>query len=204
MLGKCFFVMTALSVVFAVATGRIDALSNALIDGAGRAVTLTLSLMGMMALWSGVMRVFREMGAIGKLSKLLSPVLSLVFPTAFATGRGKEEITAAVSANILGMGNATTPLALAAMGEMQKDNPTPDTATDDMVMLSVLATASFNILPTTLIALRRSAGAQRPYAILLPVAITSGICSLFSILLCRLSAAASRPRKERRGRRGHS
>ncbi len=197
MLGICFFVLTALSVGFALATGQTGALSNALIDGAGRAVELTLSLLGMTALFGGVMNVFKEAGVVKHLARLLSPLLRLAFPEAFRTGRGREEITAAVSANLLGMGNAATPLALSAMGEMQKANPHPDRATEDMVTFSVLATASPNFLPATLIALRRAAGTARPYEILPPVFITSVLGALFAVLFCRLWGWATR-RRERR------
>ena len=194
MLGVCIFVITAVSVVTAVFTGRLPALSEAAVDGAGQAVTLTLSLLGMMTLWGGVMRVLTEAGVIRYLSRLLSPVLRLVFPRAFRTGCAREEITAAVSANLLGVGNAATPLALAAMAKLQAENPTPDTATDDMVTLSVLATVSPSLLPTTLIALRRAAGASRPFEILLPVWITSVSCAAAAVLFCRMCAWAGRRR----------
>ena len=161
-LGICFFVMTAVSVVFGIAGGRMEALSNAIVDGAGQAVTLTLSLAGMMALWNGVMNVWKEAGLIARLARILSPVLRLAFPDAWRTGCGREEITAAVSANLIGIGNAATPLALSAMAKLQEENPAPDTARDDMVTLSVLACSSVNLLPTTLITLRRTAGAVRP------------------------------------------
>lgn len=194
MLGICFFVLTAISVLTAVFTGRLPELSNAIVDGAGQAVTLTLSLLGMMTLWCGVMRVLTEAGVIRYLSRFLSPILRPVFPRAFRTGCAREEITAAVSANILGIGNAATPLALAAMAKLQAENPTPDTASDDMVTLSVLATVSPSLLPTTVIALRRAAGAARPYEILLPVWITSLSCAAAAVLLCRLCAFAGRRR----------
>ena len=199
MLGVCFFVLTALSVGFALATGQVGALSNALLDGAGRAVELTLSLLGMTALFGGVMQVFRKAGAVRVLARLLAPLLRLVFPETFRRGRGREEITAAISANLLGMGNASTPLALAAMGEMQKDNPHPERATEDMVTFAVLATASPNFLPATLIALRRAAGATRPYEILSAVFITSVAGALFAVTFCRLGGFFSRTR-EGRGR----
>ncbi len=195
MLGICFFVITAISVVTAICTGRLPALSGAVLDGAGQAVTLTLSLVGMMMLWGGVMRVLTEAGVIRVLCRILSPILRAAFPRAFRTGCAREEITAAVSANLLGVGNAATPLALAAMEKMQRENPTPDTATDDMVTLSVLATVSPSLLPATVIALRRAAGAARPFEILLPVWITSFTCAAAAVILCRLWAWA-------KGRRG--
>ncbi len=192
MLGICFFVLIAVSVVAAIPTGNFGALSNAIVDGAAQAVTLTLSLAGMMTLWCGVMRVLTEAGVIARLSRVLAPVLRLVFPDAWRSGRACEEITASVSANILGIGNAATPLALTAMAKLQEGNPAPDTATDDMITLSVLATAPPALLPTTLIALRRAAGSVRPYAIVVPVWITSAACALFGIVLCRLFARAGR------------
>ena len=195
MLGICFFVLIAVSVAAAIFTGNFGALSNAIVDGAAQAVTLTLSLAGMMTLWCGVMRVLTEAGVIARLSRVLAPVLRLVFPDAWRTGRACEEITASVSANILGIGNAATPLALSAMAKLQEGNPAPDTATDDMITLSVLATAPPALLPTTLIALRRAAGSVRPYAIVVPVWITSAACALFGIVLCRLFARAGRGRR---------
>lgn len=195
MLGICFFVLIAVSIAAAIPTGNFGALSNAIVDGAGQALTLTLSLAGMMALWGGVMNVLKEAGMIARLSRLLSPVLRLAFPDAWRSGRACEEITASVSANILGIGNAATPLALSAMAKLQQENPAPETATDDMVTLSVLATAPPALLPSTLIALRRAAGAARPYEIVVPVWITSAACAVFGVILCRAFAWARRGRR---------
>ncbi len=195
MLGICFFVLSAVSVVFAALTGHLPDLSNAIVDGAGQAVTLTISLMGMMALWCGVMNVLKEAGMIEKLSRVLSPVLRLVFPDAWKSGGARAEITASVSANILGIGNAATPLALAAMAKLQKENPKKDTASDDMITLAVLGTSSLDLLPTTLIALRRAAGAAHPYNILLPVWITSAVSAVSAVVLCRMCAWAFRTKK---------
>lgn len=195
MLGICFFVLVAVSFAAAIPTGNFDVLSDAIVDGAGRAVTLTLSLAGMMALWGGVMNVLKEAGVIARLSRVLSPVLRLAFPDAWRRGAACEEITASVSANVLGIGNAATPLALRAMARLQKENPTPESATDDMVTLSVLSTAPPALLPTTLIALRRAAGAAKPYEIVVPVWITSVTCAVFGVVLCRLFAWARRGRR---------
>ncbi len=192
MLGKCFFILIALSVAAAIPTGNFAALSGAIVDGASRAVTLTLSLAGMMALWGGVMRVLREAGMIRHLGRLLAPLLRLAFPHAYRTGEAWEDIVASVSANILGVGNAATPLALSAMEKMQKGNPTPARATDDMVTLAVLGCAPPALLPTTLIALRRAAGAAHPYEIVFPVWIVSFACAVLGVVLCRLFSLTGR------------
>ena len=98
MLGKIFGILCIVSTVSALLTGNLPALGNAILDGAGAAVTLTLTLCGMMCLWNGFLNVFREAGAIRRLSVLLSPFLKRFFPDAYRTGHGTEEITACVSA----------------------------------------------------------------------------------------------------------
>lgn len=196
MLGICFFVLCFVSILFTFAGGDPAALSNGALDGASRAMELMFTLSGMMALWGGIMNVLQEAGWIRRLSRLLSPVLRWVFPNAWQDTDTREKITAAVSANILGIGNAATPLALSAMEAMQRRNPIPARATDDMITLAVLATASFDLLPTTLIALRRGGGSAAPYAILPPVWITSLLCCTAAILLCRGAAWAWRDRRE--------
>ena len=196
MLGICFFVLCFVSVLFTVVAGDPAALSNGVLDGAGRAMELMFSLSGAMALWCGIMNVLQEAGWIGRLSRLLSPILRRVFPASWEDSDVREKITAAISANILGIGNAATPLALSAMEAMQRRNPTPHRATDDMITLSVLATASLDLLPTTLIALRHSGGSPSPYSILPPVWITSFLCCSAAILLCRTAAWAWRDRRE--------
>ncbi len=196
MLGKCFCVITLVSFVFAVCLGNTEALAVGAIDGASKAVSTVISLSGMMCLWCGIMNVFRKAGLVTKLSKLLTPVLKLIFPDAFKTGIAKDEITWAVSANLLGIGNAATPFALSAMKKMDKINKKPS-ATDDMIMLTVLATSPVCFLPTTLITLRRAAGSCAPYKIVIPVWIGSLCTSIFAVILCRLCAIARKTAKTR-------
>lgn len=195
MLGICFFILCFVAVLFTVFGGDPAALTGGVLDGAPRAMELMFSLSGAMALWCGIMRVLQEAGWMERLSRLLSPLLRHIFPHSWKDPDAREKITAAISANILGIGNAATPLALSAMEAMQKRNPTPKRATDDMITLAVLATASLDLLPTTLIALRRSGGSATPYTILPPVWITSFLCCVAAILLCRGMAWAGRDRR---------
>ena len=188
MLGKCFSVLTLISFAAALLLGNTEAVAIGAVDGAANAIKTVISLSGMMCLWCGIMNVFRKAGLIEKLSKLLSPVLSLVFPNAFKTGNAKEEITSAVSANLLGIGNAATPFALSAMRKMDEKHKSP-VASDDMIMLTVLAASPVTLLPTTLITLRRAAGSLYPYKIIVPVWIGSIVTCLFAVILCRLCAA---------------
>lgn len=192
MLGKIFGVICTISFVFALFCGNMAELAGAVIDGAAEAVQITLSLLGMMALWCGVMRVAQRAGAVRVLSRLISPFLRIFFPTAYRTGRGVDEITASVGANLLGIGNAATPLAIAAMEKMQEDNPNKSVASDDMITLSLFNSSAPNLLPTTLIALRRAAGSVLPYGIIVPVWICSFACAFFALVLSRAFALASR------------
>ncbi|MBO5683255.1 MAG: spore maturation protein [Clostridia bacterium] len=191
MIGKVFGVISLTSFIWALVMGRGEELVCAVLDGASGAVTLTLSLCGMMCLWCGVMRIFEAAGLIGKVSRLLSPLLRLCFPMAYKSRTGVGEISANVSANLLGIGNAATPLALEAMRKLQSINPDKSTASADMITLAVLNTASFSVIPSTILALRRAAGSPTPHSVIVPIWIVSAACSLFALTLTALMRKAS-------------
>ncbi len=192
MLGKIFGGLTLLSLVAGILLGNTAELSNAVLDGAKGAVELTLSLCGIMSLWCGIMRVMESAGMIEKLSALLKPMLKIFFPDAYKSGVGIGEISANISANLLGIGNAATPFALKAMEKLQSINKDPLCASADMITLAVMNTASFNLIPTTIIALRRAAGAREPYSVIVPIWITSLACSSMALILSALMRKASR------------
>lgn len=198
MLGKVFGIICIISLIFAALSGNLSSLSNAALDGAAGALRLCLSLCGIMCLWCGIMQVFSDAGVVGRLSRLLSPFLRFFFPTAYKTGRGAEEITANIAANLLGVGNAATPLALRAMEKMQEDNEDPASASADMITLAVLNTASVSILPSTIIALRRAAGSAQPYSVVVPVWICSLAGASLALALTRGGAIASGAGRMRR------
>lgn len=186
MLGKIFGILCLISFLFAVLWGNPALLSEAVLDGTAKAVQVLISLGGMMCFWCGVMEVLKEAGLIKKLSRLLSPFLRLFFPEAWSRKEGIEEISANVSANLLGIGNAATPYALAAMEKLQRHNPSKDRASGEQITLAVLNTASFSLVPATLLALRRAAGSQSVGCVILPIWITSFFCTLLSLLLTRI------------------
>lgn len=183
MLGKIFAILCLTAVLFGTITGQLPAVAAAIPDGAGTAVEVTLTLLGMMCLWSGVMQVLSDAGAIRLLSRLFAPILRHVFPKAYRTGEGYEEICATLSANFLGVGNAATPFALCAMKKMQKHNPTPKEADNEQITLAIMSTASLTLVPANLLALRRAAGSADPFCIMIPVWITSLLCTAFALLL---------------------
>ena len=183
MIGKIFGVICGLSLLFGTLCGRLPEIAAAIPDGASKAVQVTISLLGMMCLWSGVMQVLLDAGIVKRLSRLFAPLLRYVFPNAYRTNEGYEEICATLSANFLGVGNAATPFALCAMRKMQAHNPHPEEADDEQITLTVLSTSSLTLVPANLLALRRAAGSADPFCIMVPVWITSLLCVAFALLL---------------------
>ncbi len=186
MVGRIFSVLCMAAVITTVFCAGPDVLTSSVFDGCDTALNLTVKLVGITCFWCGCMNVFEKCGFIQKLSHTISPVLKMIFPTAAKTGAGLNEISSNVSANLLGIGNAATPLGLNAMNALSKSNPMPDRASDDMVMLTVLNTSSLDLIPSTLIALRHSCGSVRPHDIILPVIVTSFCTSIFAIIITKL------------------
>ncbi len=177
-------ILMAVSFLIATTNGNMALLSEAALTGCGKAVTLTVSLLGLMCLWGGMMEAVKVSGLLDKLARLLSPLLRRLFPDAWRRGKGIPEIAAAIVANVLGIGNAATPLAISAMKALA-DGYEGEEATDDMVTFTVLGTAFPSLLPTTVIALRASAGSHDPFDIMPAVWICSITLSVFAVLLAR-------------------
>ena len=176
--------LAAASVLCGLATGRMEAVSAAALEGAGAAVELALSMAGAICLWSGVMEVMRRAGLAEKLTGLLRPVLRRLYPT-FAGDRAvMDHIAANVSANLLGLGNAATPMGLRAARAMAKR--TPGVASDELCMLVVCNTASIQLIPTTVASVRAAAGSGSPFDILPAVWLASTLSVAAGILAARL------------------
>ena len=176
--------LAAASVLCGLATGRMEAVSAAALEGAGAAVELALSMAGAICLWSGVMEVMRRAGLAEKLTGLLRPVLRRLYP-AFAGDRAvMDHIAANVSANLLGLGNAATPMGLRAARAMAKR--TPGVASDELCMLVVCNTASIQLIPTTVASVRAAAGSGSPFDILPAVWLASALSVAAGILAAKL------------------
>lgn len=192
MLGICFSVLVIPSVFYAVWHGTLESISAALFDGADKTVEIAVSLVGITALWSGILSVLTGIGALSFVSRLLAPVLARVFPDTFPYGAGAEEITACISANLLGVSGAATPFALRAMEKMGWENGGSPVASRDMITLVLLSASGFSLFPTSVIALRRAAGAVNPTSVLLPVWIVSLTGAILSVALSRLLGGGDR------------
>lgn len=155
-----------ISVIFAALTGRMNQLTNAVLQGSQEGVTLTLALLGSMCLWSGIMKIADKGGLTAFLSKLFSPILKRLFGKDAGDAEAMKWITMNVTANILGLGNAATPLGLNAMKRLQQNNLQKDRATNAMIVFVVLNTASIQLIPTTVAVLRQKHGCSSPMAIM--------------------------------------
>lgn len=178
--------MTTLSLLCALMMGKQGELAPAALDGAAQAIQLGLSMAGVLCLWMGVMEVMQRAGLAEKLARCLRPILRRLFPD-FADDRGvMDTIAANVSANLLGLGNAATPLGLEAARRMSKR--TPGVAGDSLCMLVVCNTASIQLIPTTVAAVRMAAGCEAPFDILPAVWVTSACSVVTGILAAKLFA----------------
>lgn len=177
--------MIALSVFIGIFTGRITAVSTAAITGATDAVALFLILLGTICLWSGLMKIAQEAGITGLIARLLSPVTKRLFPDLDPKSEGMQAITMNMTANFLGLGNAATPLGLRAMKKMEEISPIKGTATDSMAMFVVINTASLQLIPTTIAAIRIKYGSAAPFDILPCIWLASSVTLLTGIVLAK-------------------
>ncbi|MBQ6430743.1 MAG: spore maturation protein A [Oscillospiraceae bacterium] len=180
-MGAIWLGMILLSVGAAFLNGNTGALTPAALEGASSAVTLCISLAGALCLWSGLSKVMERAGLTEKLGRIMRPVFRRLFPQSCKDETALGFLTANVSANLLGLGSAATPMGVAAVRRMQKLSGGTE-ATDEMCRLIVMNTASIQLLPTTVAAVRAAAGAQSPFDVLPAVWITS-VCSVGAGLL---------------------
>lgn len=169
------------SVIVSVFKGNVEQTVNAAFSGANQAVETVVGFLGVMCMWMGLMKIAEMSGLISIFSRFISPVTRIIFPKVKKDSPAQKAISMNIVANILGLGNAATPLGIKAMEMLNKSNPNPKTATNEMCMLVVLNTASIQLIPSTLIALRSSFGSENPSEIILPVWISSVITAVIAI-----------------------
>ena len=178
--------MVVISILCGLATGNGPAVGAEALAGAGAAVDLCLAMAGVLCLWMGVMEIMKRSGLSAGLSRLLRPLLGRLYPE-FARDREVMDcISANVSANLLGLGNAATPLGIQAAQKMSRRRP--GVACDGMCMLVVCNTASIQLIPTTVAGVRLAAGCETPFDILPAVWLASAISVCVGILAAKVLA----------------
>ena len=180
--------MLVLSILIGAATGRIGAVSQAAITGATGAVELFLLLLGTICMWNGLMKIAEYAGVTDAICRLLSPLTRRLFPDLTPSSEGMQAITMNITANLLGLGNAATPLGLRAMKYMAEEAPQKGVATDSMAMFVVVNTASIQLVPATIATMRIKYGSGAPFDILPCIWIASVVTLSVGVLLAKLLA----------------
>lgn len=192
MLNYIWFGLLALGIVFGIFNGRVEEVMEAIVQSGGRAVELCIGLLGIMCLWTGIMRIAEKSGIVRKLAAISAHALKLLFPELPKGHKALNSIVMNLSANFLGLGNAATPLGLKAMKDLEGIGRNRDIASDSMCMFIVMNTAAIQLIPTTVIAVRASAGSGAPAEIVGAVWITSLVSFSTAVIGARFFAGISR------------
>ncbi len=186
MMNAVFPVLLIFSFVSAVVTGRMSELSSAVIDGAESAVQLLVRLVSMLCLWGGIMEIGEQSGITAMFSKAMYPVVALIFPRLKKEKYVLEAISMNITANVLGLGNAATPLGLEAMRRLQSVNSNTSYASDEMVIFVVMNTAAMHIIPTTVATMRGQYDSADPMEIMPAAFLTSFTALLIAIIVAKI------------------
>ncbi|MGE5575899.1 MAG: nucleoside recognition domain-containing protein [Syntrophothermus sp.] len=186
MLNTIWVALITIGMVAAVFTGKVDAVTNAALNSGESAVGVALSLLGALAMWSGIMKIAEEAGLIRVIGRIITPVTRRLFPSVPMDHPAMGAILMAYSANILGLGNACTPLSIKAMQEMDKLNKAPGRATDAMCTFVALTMSSLTILPTTIISIRANAGSTDPAGVVGPIFFSTAVATVVALVIDRL------------------
>lgn len=182
MLNVIWPIFIIISFIYAILNGRVAEVNNSIFESTKLAVELSISLLGTICLWNGIMQIASKTNIVKHLSKLLNPIMKKLFPDINKEEKVHEEITMNMIANIMGLGNAATPLGLKAMKSMQKKNKDKNRLSNSMAMFIVINTASIQLIPTTVIAIRSSLGSSNPTAMIIPVWIAT-ICAAIAAIV---------------------
>lgn len=186
MLNIIWPVFIILSFIYALATGKVNEVNNGIFESAKSAVELSITFLGTICLWNGIMEIVKKTTLMNKLTKLLYPAMKFLFPDLKDNEQARAEISMNIIANVLGLGNAATPLGLKAMKTMQKDNKKKDTLSNAMAMFIVLNTASLQLIPTNVIAIRTSLGSQNATQIIFPVWGATVVAAIVGIIATKI------------------
>lgn len=186
MLNIIWPVFITISVVYGILTGRVEEVNNSIFESTAEAVKLTITFFGTICMWNGIIQIAAKTTLMDKLTKLLNPLMKFLFPEIKKGDKVHEEISMNMIANMLGLGNAATPLGLKAMKSMQKQNEKKDTLSNSMAMFIVLNTASLQIIPTTVIAIRSSLGSNNPSGIIIYVWIATIAAAITVVIATKI------------------
>jgi spore maturation protein A len=186
MLNAIWIALVVVAVVVGAINGRLDAVTKAAFDSAKSAVDVSIGLIGVMALWLGVMKIGEEAGLVRLLARAIRPLARRLFPDVPLDHPALGAMVLNISASWLGLGNAATPLGLKAMDELQRLNADPETASDSMVTFLAINTSCITLVPATIIAVRTSLGSANPVEIVAPTVAASACATVVAVAAARL------------------
>lgn len=177
---------------------KLGRVTSAALDGAGTAVEIAIGLIGIMALWLGVMKVAQEAGIINIIAKLVRPITRWLFPKIPEDHPAIGAMIMNIAANMLGLSNAATPLGLKAMEGLDTLNPNKGEATDDMCTFLVINTSAITLIPATAIAIRASLGSANPQMIIIPSILAASCATIVGVTTVKLIQAFNRKKHIKR------
>jgi spore maturation protein A len=175
-----------ISLIYAIFFGRVSEVNLSIFDSVENAVQISINLLGTICLWNGIIKIAMNTELVDKLKRLLKPILKVLFPEIKEKDQAYSEISMNIVANIMGLGNAATPLGLNAMKSMQKENLEKDRLSNSMAMFIIINTASIQIIPTTVIAIRTSLGSKNPTGMILAVWIATIGAAVSAIIMSKI------------------
>lgn len=204
MLNTIWALMILIGVAVGILTGNMEAVGNGALESAGSAVTLCITMMGILSMWTGLMQVARASGLLEKMAGWLSPVIGFLFPKIKKDSKAAEYIATNMVANVLGLGWAATPAGIKAMEELavlEEERGTPGytsldgreenalrSASDEMCTLLVINMSSLQLIPINMIAYRSQYGSVSPAAIVAPVIVATVISTIVAVVFCKSKA----------------
>jgi spore maturation protein A len=186
MLNYLWAIMIITGVIYGILSGNITQVADGAIDSSKEAVTLCITMLGVMSLWTGLMQIASKSGLIKKCERLISPVMRWMFPDVSMEHKAMEYMTTNVIANIFGLGWAATPAGIKAMEELAKLNDMRKEADDAMCAFLVINISSLQLIPVNIIAYRSQYGSVNPTAVVLPGLIATIISTVAGIIYCKL------------------
>ncbi len=186
MLNYLWGIMIIVGVVYGVFSGNITQVADGAIDSSKEAVTLCITMLGVMSLWTGLMQIASKSGLIGKCEKLIAPIMKWLFPDVPIGHKAMEYMTTNVIANIFGLGWAATPAGIKAMEELSKLNDMRKEASDAMCAFLVINISSLQLIPVNIIAYRSQYGSVNPTAVVLPGLIATIVSTIAGVIYCKI------------------
>ena len=186
MLNILWPIFIVISYIYALFSGNIQNVNNGIFESASSAVELTITFFGTITLWCGIMQIAKDSSLSKKFARMLKPFIKFLFPDVDEKDSAHEEISLNMIANILGLGNASTPLGLKAMESLQEKNANKNTLSNSMAMLVLINTASMQLIPTTVIAIRSSLNSENPTSIIFPVWVATICASIAAIFAAKI------------------